>query len=253
MLVLAATQTTTCAPDPCTVSGVGGSWLSYAAIGAIVAAIVAGVVAVAHEWFKNGLRRRGIARLLYHRLMQRQSTLALAYYRQRWWSPDEYRDSDLLDDDLKRAATAMRANEWRAVNSALGWAEYLRHRRAADIATMGEPDYEALRLIRATYVRIDHARWALRRVSGRIGRRMPWDVHNHGEMARLATCEGYDPPEERLAGITREQARGEMRTRRRSERMPCDWCRHDHEETATRTVSSAGRHCIGCRDCPPVG
>jgi hypothetical protein len=189
--------------------------LNYAAFGAAFAA----VLAVAHEVFKNGLRRRGIARVLYHRLLQRQSTLAIAYYRRSWWSDEEIRESDLDDDDLKRVATALAPSAWRLVNSALGWMEHLQARRRGRTGlVLSQEDHDQ---IRDVYERLELARWALRRVAGRV-RPLPWDVHKHENMQEWAEQEGYGQVATPLRNATKRTCKAALRKRRRSDPMPSE-------------------------------
>jgi hypothetical protein len=220
------------------ISSSGNSGFSYTA----VAALFTIIGAVGHELFKNRLRRKGIARLLYYRLLECQSTLAIAYYSKQWWSQKELRGSYLEeDDDVKRVATALYAHEWRVVHSVLGWTEHLRdrQRREGDGHEVAQADLDR---IRSTYERLELARWSLCRVCAygttRIplqrglyislphGKRipvlrgMPWDVHNHEGARTRAEQEGYALPAEPLENLSKEQCREQMELRKRDDAMP---------------------------------
>ena len=212
---IANTQSIVCNPGPCHLASTGGSVVAYGAVATIVAALVAAFFAFSHEAFKNRLRRAGIARLLYHRLHTYQSTLATAYSDEAWWPKEEFRESDLDSNDLKRVATALRADEWRSVNSALGWADYLRaHRDVRCGEGTRRPNKDELAAIRETYERLEQARWALRRICtrwqlARPWHSMPWDIHN---CHRVQGSEDHKPP---LRNVPEEECKRRLRERRK--------------------------------------
>jgi hypothetical protein len=244
---------------PFTTAVISGNLLSYSAV---VAALIAAFFAFRHEQYKNRLRRQGIARLLYLKLLQCQSMLATAYYNQEWWSEDEFPKSYLSDEDIKRVATALRANEWRIVNSALGWTEFLRarQRRKDVMGGFGEDD---LARIRDIYEKLELARWALRRVCGRYLpsafelwswalsrvrneplpslRKMPWDVHNQADALRSAIEERRPVPREELSNASAQRCRDELRSRKAGDKMPCDYCKHQHNNSRSE-LSATGAH-----------
>jgi hypothetical protein len=245
------------------------SLLSYSAV---LAAIAAAILAFRHEQYKNRLRRQGIARLLYLKLLQCQSMLATAYYSHEWWAEDDFPKSYLSDEDIKRVATALRANEWRVVNSALGWTEHLRARHRSKGATtrLGPDD---LNRIHDIYEKLELARWALRRVCGRrlpsllevprwvICRarhlpqpalwRMPWDVHNQADALSSATEEKPTVLQMRLANTSKQICRAELTKRRASDEMPCEICGHQHEPSRELTPNNKDNVCITeCTICP---
>lgn len=220
--MLATAQSIVCDPGPCHFASAGSSTPVYG-VAAIIAGFVAACFAFSHELFKNRLRRAGIARLLYHRLLTYQSTLATAYYEQTWWPSEEFRESDLAVDDLKRVATALWANEWRVVNSALGWTEYLRaHRNVRYAQGSSRPSEVEMAAIMETYERLEQARWALRRVCARWQRTaprhsMPWDVHNHHRMRRSPVDRhaATEPPP--LRNVPEDECKRHLRERKKSE------------------------------------
>jgi hypothetical protein len=216
-----------------------------------VAALVTGVVAVAHEFYKNRLRRRGIARLLYYRLLECQSTLAVAYYARRWWSHEDLREAFIDTDDVKRVATALRAHEWRVVNSTLGWTEHLRTRQRR-VGAEHDVDPADLERIRLTYERLELARWALRRVCGQwrvsalaLGR-MPWDVHNQHEARSRASRERRALPQKPLRNLSKRRRNAELKDQKHDDPLPCDRCGHQHQ-TCTSVIEIHG--CAGCNLC----
>lgn len=231
---LASTQTIICNPAPCHLANSAGSALGYGALATIGAALVAAVFAFSHEVFKNRLRRVGIARLLYHRLLTYQSTLATAYANEAWWPDEEFRESDLDSDDLKRVATALRAEEWRVVNSALGWAEYLRaHRNVRCGEGNSRPDGGELAAILETYERLEQARWALRRVCARWQltppwHSMPWDIHNC-HRTRGSRIRAREEHKRLLRNVPEDECERRLRERRKPDppgscRPGSPWC-----------------------------
>jgi hypothetical protein len=239
-MTIASKQSIVCNPGPCHLASAGGNVVAYGAAATVLAALVAAFFAFSHEAFKNRLRRAGIARLLYHRLLTYQSTLATAYSNQAWWPDEEFRESDLDADDLKRVATALRANEWRVVNSALGWAEYLRaHRHVRCNEGARRPDNDELAAIRETYERLEQARWALRRVCTRLqlGRpwySTPWDIHNCDRMQGSRVHIPDKPPP--LRNVPEEECKRRLKERRKPDATPAGPNRPDEDYVSVRSV-----------------
>jgi hypothetical protein len=247
ILMFATTQSIVCDPGPCHLASTGGSVLTYG----VLAAAAAAFFAFSHELFKNRLRRAGIARLLYHRLLTYQSTLATAYCDRAWWPDEEFRESDLDSDDLKRVATALRANEWRVVNSALGWAEYLRaHRKVKYDQWSFRPNEDELTAIRETYERLELARWALRRVCARWQltrpwHSMPWDIHNCRRMQRSHTDRDDAKAPPLLENVPTDKCKQHLRDRKkpdtptnRDEPNTTEPRSGEHDETGRRSLIS---------------
>jgi hypothetical protein len=231
-----------------------GGVLNYAVLAAVLGAAVAAVSRVFHEQYKNRLRRQGIARLLYHRLLQCQSTLATAYYAKHWWSEDEFDATSISSDDTKRVATALGASEWRIVISAIGWIEHLRTRQKQRLGSgLGEDDLER---IRKTYAKLEVARWALRGVCGRgqrlLSRRaMPWDVHNHLDALELVSREGCRPTLPPLRNLPPDRCKEELKNRKSDDHMPCADCGHPHlrRRSAVEKALAVREACTGCVVC----
>jgi hypothetical protein len=226
-----------------------GGLLGYTAV---VTALIAAAFAFFHERYKNRLRRQGIARLLYHRLLKCQSTLATAYYTNRWWSRNELEISYVESEDIKRVATALRANEWRVVNSALGWTEHLLTRQGR--GCWSGPDQEDLEVIRKTYAKLELARWALRRVCGDgqsllSKRPMPWDVHNQLDSLELAYREGRPMPGPSLRNLSPQTCRDELMRRMRNDDSPCEVCGHQHTSHSSAVESATAARPGTCRAC----
>jgi|GEM_PF-6049246 len=220
-MILASAQTVACNAGACHLASTSVGVAVYIAAGAtLIAAVFAALFAFLHEHFKNRLRRAGIARLLYHRLLTHQSTLATAFHTERWWPEDELQESDLDADDLKRVATALRSHEWRTVNSALGWTDSLRSRRKGKHAML-KLKTDELETISKTYEKLEMARWALRRVCSRWQLRrpchkMPWDIHNQES---AVSCQGHTVTPGVLKNVSPQECKRELKKRKRDDRL----------------------------------
>jgi hypothetical protein len=104
-----------------------------------------------------------------------EGTIVEAYYRGVWWQHGALLKPQSGPDDLKRAATALRPNEWGALSSARRWIDYLdavRSLRAPHpTATSVALDDEERRWMAETVYRLEAARWALLRQSSPFSKR----------------------------------------------------------------------------------
>lgn len=159
--------------------------------------------------------------------------------------------------DIQRIATALKANEWATVSSALGWLETLSGARTHDLGqssgSAAQPgasgprpqlSAETLAWLEETFERLDAARWTLRRLSAAIPSRWPirgvtrvrWRAHDAAglkrtEIARAVSPEAHEAIRKRpdLPTLTQRQLR---RRRYRGVHRAREWEERDHSRWA---------------------
>ncbi len=159
------------------ITGIGVGTL----IGSIIAAIVTQVWTSRRETKASMAKVAGIARMLSEDFFRQQSTLARAIFRQDWWRPAEFLDSQVSPDDLRDLASHLDSTHWGAVARVIGWMTYFRGVRAE---TRAAPTTGQLERFERLYSALDIARWVLSDVAKR-----PYHEHNPASMKQDAIAE----------------------------------------------------------------